>query len=96
MQVWARGRIVQARGVNLLITLSRRNTAKGKPRAQQALAKIIITTNPSLIPEAQLMDVIAPLIELLSVGDTLQQVCFVYTVTPFLLLPCSVSDSIHC
>ncbi len=93
LQAWCRGTVVQSRGVSVLTGLAHRNTRKGKQRAAQALAKIVISTNPSLIPEPQMMDVIGPLVALTQSEDQLQQV---------LLLPSSfciaflIAASLHC
>ncbi len=73
-KVWARGHLVQAKCVSTLIDLGRRNTRKGRYFAAQALAKIVISVNPSLIPEPQMMDAVGPLVYLLASDDGLQQV----------------------
>jgi hypothetical protein len=65
---------VQRRGVSVLNGLALKNTGKGRLRAAQALAKVVITTNPTLIPEPQMMDTIGPLVNLCHSDDQLQQV----------------------
>ncbi len=66
-----RGRLVQLGSVGLLLHLAegRKNTHTGQVQAAQALARLLISTNPGLLPESQLHDCIAPLVVLSRVLD---------------------------
>ena len=59
-----RGRLVQLGMLGLLLNLSegKKNTNTGRIQAAQALARVLISTNPGLLPDAQLHDCIAPLV----------------------------------
>lgn len=67
-----RGRIVQLGGVGLLLSLARpkRNTGTGTLQAAQALARLLISTNPALLPQSQLLDCVGPLVALAKVQDS--------------------------
>eukprot|EP00794_Sanderia_malayensis_P003140 gene3140-3608_t len=61
-----RGSVVQQGGGKSLIPLSLNGTVKGKDLATQAIAKIGITTNPTLaFPGQRCLEVVRPLIQLL-------------------------------
>ncbi|EDQ85525.1 uncharacterized protein MONBRDRAFT_34234 [Monosiga brevicollis MX1] len=62
-----RGMVISQGGAKALLPLARENTRRGKEKAAQALAKITITTDPSVaFPGQRALEVVKPCIALLS------------------------------
>jgi len=73
---WARPSLVQAGAIPVLLRLVKEtsgNTISGRQSAAHGLALLLISTNPSLLPEHQVLDSIAPLLLLIRGRDRLQQ-----------------------
>ena len=73
-EVENRGAVIQQGGAKALLGLANENTAKGKLIAAQALAKLGITSDPRLaFPGQRLLEVVRPLVSLLSAEHGLMQ-----------------------
>lgn len=73
-EVDSRGAIIQQGGAKILVTLAHSNTDKGKLIAAHALAKLGITSDPKLaFPGQRSLEVVRPLVSLLSADHGLQQ-----------------------
>ena len=66
--------VPQAGALPALVSLSTLNTKEGTEYAAWAIAKLLILTNPTLLPSGRVMDCIGPLCRLCDVrrGQTTQ------------------------